>query len=425
MSFLFINIKCLAQAEDGLTEPKRGEAMSSVPCIENAYLLIGNDNRIRQYGRMQDMDPRMPDNVSYLFDLSGKTVLPCFCDPHTHLVYAGSREKEFVDKINGLSYKEIAARGGGILNSAALLHTYSEDRLFDESSARVAEIMAKGTGAVEIKSGYGLNLEDELKMLRVIRRISESFPLKVRSTFLAAHAVPERFAGNREGYVREIIDSMLPEVAREGLADYCDVFCEGGFFSVEDTEAILKAAAGYGIQGTVHADQMSCSGGVEVGVRCGAASVCHLEYAGDEQIDLLARSKTMATMLPGSTFFMNMQYARAKDLVRAGAGVALASNYNPGSSPYGDMLFMLGLACTKYGFTPEEALNAATINGACAMGLGLDLGSISRGKLGNVIVTEDIPSLGFIPYAFTSPLIHSVLIGGHFYGKLQDSVRRN
>lgn len=424
MSILLINIKTLLQTGEDMTTPKRGEAMSHVPSIDNAFVLIGNDNRILHYGRMKDMNPALTDHACYVYDLTGRTVLPCFCDSHTHLVYAGSREAEFVDKINGLSYKEIAQRGGGILNSAALLHATSEDDLYEQSAERVREVISKGTGAVEIKSGYGLNLDDELKMLRVIKRISEEFPMPVRATFLGAHAVPERFAGNREGYVKEIIGSMLPAVAREGLASYCDVFCERGFFSAMDTEAILRAAAEYGIRGTVHANQMSCSGGVEAGIRCGAASVCHLEYAGDDQIEMLASSDTIATMLPGSTFFMNMQYARAKDLVSAGAAVALASNYNPGSSPYGDMFFMLGLACLKYGLSPEEALNAATVNGACAMGLGLECGSISKGKLGNVIITERIPSLGFMPYAFTSPIVDSVLLGGQIYGKLQDTVRR-
>ncbi|MCI2082499.1 MAG: imidazolonepropionase [Bacteroidales bacterium] len=425
MSILLINIKSLLQAGDGMTSPKRGEEMSRVQSVDDAYLLIGNDNRIAEYGRMDDMDPKIQEHASYVYDVSGRIVLPCFCDSHTHLVYAGNREQEFVDKIKGLSYGEIAARGGGILNSAALLHTYPEEELFEESAARVREVISKGTGALEIKSGYGLNLEDELKILRVIRRISDGFPLPVRATFLGAHAVPGRFAFNRKGYVSEIVNSMLPEVAKEGLASYCDVFCEKGFFSVEDTEAILDAAAKYGIRGTVHADQMSCSGGVEVGIRCNAVSVCHLEYAGDAQIKLLASSDTIATLLPGSTFFMNMKYARAGDLIRAGAAVALASNYNPGSSPYGDMLFMLGLACVKYGLTPEEALNAATINGACAMGLGTECGSVSRGKLGNVIITEKIPSLGYMPYAFTSPLINTVILGGHLYGKLQDTVRRD
>lgn len=425
MKVLIKNIKKLIQVEDQIIPLRRGAEMSDLNSLDNAFVLCQN-GVISDYGVMQEL---YGPNIRYrsladlelscdiVIDAEGKMVLPAWCDSHTHIVYAGSREVEFIDKIRGLSYQEIARRGGGILNSVKLLHNTTEDELFRQAMVRVDEMIRFGTGAVEIKSGYGLSMEDELKMLRVIKRISEESPLRVKSTFLGAHAVPERYKDNREEYVNEIINEMIPIIAAEELADYIDVFCEEGFFSVEDTDRILNAGMKYGMMPTVHANQMSVSGGVQVGVKYGARSVAHLEYTGNKEFEVLKDSDTIATLLPGSTFFLEMKYAPAREMLSEGLALALATNYNPGSSPSGDMKFMMALACLKMKMTPEEAINAATINGAYAMDLGEELGTITRGKRANLIITKEIPTYDYLPYAFNSPLIDKTILNGKIYGE--------
>ena len=415
-SRLIINIKELLQAEPDRSmrgvapEIRKGVAQGFVPSVRNAYLLI-EDGRIADYGQMHELDlsGSRYKNIE-ISDVAGSIVLPAFCDAHTHIVYAGSREQEFVDKINGLSYKEIAARGGGILNSSALLHNTSEDELYLSAMKRIGEIKAQGTGAVEIKSGYGLSVEDELKMLRVIRRIKETAGIPVRSTFLGAHAYPMRDVDNRQGYIDEIVNVMIPAVAADGLADYIDAFCEDGFFSVEDCSRIFEAGVKHGMRVKVHANQMGMTGGVEVGVKYNAISVDHLESAGYEQIKVLQRSGTIAGLLPGATFFLNMAYAPARKIIDAGVPVMLASNYNPGSCPSGDIRFEMSLACIALKMNPYEALNACTINAAYAMDLQDELGSITIGKRANLIITKPVTSFYFIPYSFTSPWIKEVVI---------------
>lgn len=382
-----------------------GERMSQVESLDDAWIEL-NDGIITAFGS-RDSQPGI--NADDVIDAEGGYVMPTFCDSHTHIVYAGSRDGEFRDKIAGLSYEEIAARGGGILNSADLLHNTSEDDLFRQSLTRVHEIMAKGTGAVEIKSGYGLRTEDELKMLRVIRRIKETVPITVKATFLGAHAVGREYAGNRSGYVDLVCSEMLPRIAEEGLADYVDVFCDKGFFTPEDTSRILEAAAAFGLRGKIHANELAISGGVQVGVSHGALSVDHLERTGQEEIECLRGRETMPTMLPGASFFLGMPYGRAKDFINAGLAVALASDYNPGSSPSGDMRFVMALGCICMRLTPEQAFNACTINSAYAMGVEDRLGSITIGKLGSLIITEKLPSLAFIPYSHHTPFIRRVL----------------
>ena len=343
-------------------------------------------------------------------DANGGFVMPAFCDSHTHIVYAGCRDGEFRDKIAGLSYEEIAARGGGILNSADLLHETSEDDLYEQSMVRVREIMAMGTGAVEIKSGYGLTVEDELKMLRVIRRIKETAPITVRANFLGAHAVGRAYRGRQSEYVDLICNEMLPRVAAEGLADFVDVFCDAGFFTVEETDKILTEAAKYGIRPKIHANELEVSGGVQVGVKHGALSVDHLEKTTDAEIEALRGSVTMPTMLPGCSFFLGLPYGRAKDYIEAGLPVALASDYNPGSSPSGNMRFVMALGCIRMRLTPEQSFNACTINSAYAMGVSDILGSITVGKKANLIITKPVPSLAFIPYSHQTPIIERVLL---------------
>lgn len=389
-----------------------GGEMGSVGCINKAYLII-NEGIIEEFGeevclKGKDQDKSLFDRR---IDAGGGYVMPTFCDSHTHIVYAGCRDGEFRDKIQGLSYEEIAARGGGILNSADLLHSTSEDELFRQAMVRVEEVMAKGTGAVEIKSGYGLTTEDELKMLRVIRRIRNSVPIEVRSTFLGAHAVGRAYRGNQEGYVDLVCKEMIPSVAKEGLADFIDVFCDEGFFTVDQTARILEAGAAHGLKPKIHANELAVSGGVQVGVRYGALSVDHLERTTDEEIEVLRGSQTMPTMLPGASFFLGMPYGRAKDYIRAGLPVALASDYNPGSSPSGDMRFVMALGCIRMRLTPEEAFNACTINSAYAMGVDHILGSITPGKKASLIITRPIPSLAFIPYAHQTPFISEVVFG--------------
>ena len=397
-----------------------GRDMGSVAGIDNAWLVI-EDGVIASFGAGEwegESDGGCEDGCEgglccgvfdEVIDAEGGWVMPTFCDPHTHIVYAGSRDGEFRDKIAGLSYEEIAARGGGILNSADLLHETSEDELFEQSARRVREVMAKGTGALEIKSGYGLRTEDELKMLRVIRRIREDFPIIVKATFLGAHAVGRDYLGRRGAYVDLVCNEMLPAVAAEGLADYVDVFCDQGFFSCDDCARILERAAEFNLRGKIHANELAVSGGVQVGVSHNALSVDHLERTGDEEIACLKGSNTMPTMLPGASFFLGMPYGRARAFIDAGLPLALASDYNPGSSPSGDMRFVMALACIKQRLTPEEAFNACTINAAYAMGVEDTLGSITPGKRASLIITEPLPSLAFIPYAHQTPFIKRII----------------
>lgn len=382
--------------------------MGIVNTIDDAWLLV-EDGRFAAFGAVADGMPALDDTVEVV-DAEGGMVLPSWCDSHTHIVFAGSREREFVDKINGLSYEEIARRGGGILNSADLLHNTSEDELFRQAMQRLDEVIRKGTGCIEIKSGYGLSLEDELKMLRVIKRMKEASPAKIMSTFLGAHAVARGMT--QEQYVRLIIDEMIPEVGRQRLADFVDVFCDRGFFTPEETGRILEAAAAWGMRPKIHADELASSGGVVVGVKHGALSVDHLESMTEETIETLRGSDTMPTALPGTSFFLNMPNAKARQIIDAGLGVAVASDYNPGSTPSGDMKFVMSLACIKLRLLPNEAFNAATINGAYAMGQSKDYGSIAKGKVANFYITKPIPSLDFIPYAYTTPIVNKVVLGG-------------
>lgn len=416
---LIKNIKCLIQTEDVTRIKVSGKEMSDLNIINDAYLFISN-GLIIDFGRMNDTEiskilaqnPRIQ-----IIDAAGKFVFPSFCDSHTHLVYAGSREIEYTDKIRGLSYEEIAKRGGGILNSAKKLHETSENELFAQSINRVNEIISLGTGAVEIKSGYGLNLQDEIKMLRVIQRIKETSPIEVKATFLGAHAVPEEFRNHRGKYVDLIINEMIPVVASEELADYIDVFCDHGFFSVEDTERILMAGMKYGLTPKIHANELGYSGGIQTGVKYNALSVDHLEYTGDEEINALLNSETMPTLLPGAAFFLGMSDTPVRKMIEAGLPVALASDYNPGSSPSGNMKLIMSLGCIKLRMFPEEVINAVTINSAYAMGLSETHGSIASGKVANVFITKEIPSYEFMPYAFGSDLIDTVILKGKIINK--------
>lgn len=389
----------------------QGEEMGHVECLSRAWLEF-EDGIITGFGTGTAPDEFHDETV----DAGGGFVMPAFCDSHTHLVYAGCRDGEFRDKIAGLSYEEIAARGGGILNSADLLHATDEESLFRQSMKRVKEIAAMGTGAVEIKSGYGLTTEDELKMLRVIRRIKKESGLAVKSTFLGAHAVGRKYAGRREDYVELVCREMIPAVAQENLADYVDVFCDKGFFTPEDTAKILEAAAALGIRPKIHANELDISGGVQVGVRYGALSVDHLERTGDAEIEALKGTATMPTMLPGASFFLGMPYGKAKEFIRNGLGVALASDYNPGSSPSGNMRFVMALGCIRMRLTPEESFNACTINSAYAMGVSDECGSVTVGKRAALIVTEPVPSLAFIPYSHQTPVIKRVIGTGPVAG---------
>ena len=385
-----------------------GKAMGEIATLENAWLLT-DGTRIKDYGTMDNM----PDADGYeVIDAQGGWLFPSFCDSHTHIVYAGSREQEFLDKINGLSYEEIAKRGGGILNSADRLHDTPEEELYRQAMERIDEIVAMGTGLVEIKSGYGLTLEDELKILRVIRRIRETAPLEVRATFLGAHAVGRAYRGRQSEYVEHVCNDMIPAVEKEGLADYVDVFCDRGFFTPEETAKIIETGARYGLRAKIHANELAVSGGVEVGVEQGALSVDHLESMGDEQIEALRNSETMPTMLPGCAFFLGITYPPARKMIDAGLAVALASDYNPGTAPSGNMRFVTSLASIKMKMTPAEALNAATLNSACAMGESKDFGSITRGKMANFYITRPLPSLAFMPYAHQTPIIERVILKG-------------
>lgn len=389
-----------------------GKAMAQVPCIENAWLAC-EDGKIASYGSMEEFPGISNWKDLEVLDASGKLVLPGFVDSHTHLVYAGNRETEFVDRINGLSYEEIAARGGGILNSAQNLRTCSEDDLFEQSKLRLKEIITQGTAAVEIKSGYGLSTDSELKMLRVIRRLRNLNWIPVKATFLGAHAIPAEFKGNKQGYIDLIINEMIPLIAKEGLADYIDAFCEANYFNADDTRAIFNAGKKHGLVPRLHAEQLSHSNGIKTAVECGAISVDHLEFCNDADIELLKNSNTMPTVLPGAAFFLNLPLPPARKMIDAGLPVAFASDYNPGSSPSGNMKLMMSMACLQYKLNPEEAFNAITINTAYALGLENEVGTITPGKFANLILTKEIPSLGFMPYAFGSDLIDKVILNGN------------
>lgn len=405
MSILIRNIKGLVQVRDTAVATVRGAEMEELPVIDHAFLLI-DDGKIKSYGAMADA----PDRADEVIDASGRYVLPAWCDSHTHIVYAGSREGEFVDKINGLSYEQIAQRGGGIVNSAKRLRDTDEDSLFDSAWARLAEMESFGTGAVEIKSGYGLSYEGEIKMLRVIRRLKEKSKLTLKATFLGAHAYPPEFKQDHEGYIDLLIHKMLPHIADEGLADYIDVFCDRGFFSADETARILDAGATYGLRPKIHANELDYSGGIETGVKYKALSVDHLEFTGEDQIAALMGSGTMPTLLPSTAFFLGLHEPPARRMIDAGLPVALATDYNPGSSPSGNMQFILSLACIKLKMMPEEAFNAATINSAYAMGVDTQLGSITIGKKANIMITKPMPSLTFMPYSFANNMVERMIV---------------
>lgn len=408
MKTLIKNIGQIAGiVEEGILR-KEGAAMSETGTLDNAWLLIDNE-RIADFG---PMDALHSEEGCGVIDADGGMVLPAFCDSHTHIVFAGTREQEFLDKIEGLSYAEIAAHGGGILNSADLLHRTSEEELYRQAMSRVNEMISKGTGAIEIKSGYGLTTEDELKILRVIHRIRETSPAIIRATFLGAHAVGRAFAGRQEEYVDHVCKEMIPAVAKEQLADFIDVFCEDGFFTPGQTDRILSEGERFGMRVKLHANQLAVSGGVQVGVRHNALSVDHLESTTDAEITALKGQKTMVTLLPGASFFLRMQYGRAKEFINAGLGIALASDYNPGSSPCGDMRTIMSLGCIQMRLTPVQSLNACTLNSAYAMGISDIAGSITQGKLANLIITKKIPSLTWIPYCWQTPFISKVLLRG-------------
>ncbi|MBN1111821.1 MAG: imidazolonepropionase [Bacteroidales bacterium] len=414
MMILITNIKKLVQVEEQPRKLVAGADMAKLDCIENAFLLI-KDNLIEDFGSMNEIErieDKLDDDCLTELDATGRMVFPSFCDSHTHLVYAGSREIEYTDKIKGLSYEEIAKRGGGILNSAQLLHNTSEDDLYEQSLERIKEIIELGTGAVEIKSGYGLTVEDEVKMLRVIKRLRETTPIIIKSTFLGAHAVPAEYKGRQTEYVDYIINEMIPAVAAEDLADFVDVFCDKGFFTVEDTDRILMAGMKHGMRPKIHANELDYSGGIQVGVKYDALSVDHLEFTGDAEIESLLASETMPTLLPGAAFFLGMIDPPARKMIDAGLPLALASDFNPGSSPSGDMKFVMSLACVKMRLLPEEAINATTINSAYAMGVSDIVGSIAKGKIANVFITKEIPSIEYMPYAYTTKLVDKVILNG-------------
>lgn len=414
MKTLIRNIGQIAGIVEAGEMRKEGVSMSETGTLENAWLLI-EDDKIACFGTMSDcpdLSQESGQDSLDVIDADGGFVLPAFCDSHSHIVFAGTREQEFLDKIKGLSYAEIAAHGGGILNSADLLHNTSEDELYKQAMERVNEMIAKGTGAIEIKSGYGLTTQDELKILRIIKRIREKSPAIIKSTFLGAHAVGRAFAGRQNEYVDYVCNEMIPAVAAENLADFVDVFCEEGFFTTEETDRILTAGEQYGMRVKLHANQLAVSGGVQVGVKHNALSVDHLESTTDEEIRVLKDSCTMPTMLPGASFFLRMQYGKALDFINSGLGIALASDYNPGSSPCGDMRFVMSLGCIQMRLTPIQALNACTLNSAYAMGISDVAGSITAGKLANLIITKRIPSLTWIPYCYQTPFIDRVILRG-------------
>ena len=408
MTTLFINIKELIQVRDKSVDKVSGKDMSVLPTIKNAFLLIENEI-ILDFGSMEKLGITKADTI---IDVTGKLILPTWCDSHTHLVFADTREEEFVNRINGLSYEQIAQKGGGILNSAKKLQNKPEDELYNDAALRLSNLIKTGTGAIEIKSGYGLTLESELKMLRVVKRLKENFPLPMKATFLGAHAIPNLFKEKREAYIKLIIDEMLPAIAAQKLADYIDVFCEKGYYSPEETNQILKAGLQYGLIPKIHVNQFNAIGGVKVGIDNNALSVDHLEVLTDEDLVYLRDSQTMPVSLPSCSFFLGIPYTNARKIIDANLPMALASDYNPGSSPSGNMNFVVSLASIKMKMTPEEAINAATINGAYALGLSDTVGSISRGKFANFIITKPIKSYRFLPYSFTDNSIENVYIKG-------------
>lgn len=407
MKTLVRNISKLAGIEEEGLLLRKGTQMNNLPSLDNAWLLLDDNGLIEDYGVGNH-----PMGGYNLIDAKGGMLFPSFCDSHTHIVYAGSREQEFLDKIDGLSYEEIAKRGGGILNSADRLHNTSEDELYSQAMTRIREVISMGTGAIEIKSGYGLTVEDELKMLRVIKRIRETTPLIVKSTFLGAHAVGRKYTGRQSEYVDLVCDEMIPAVGEQNLADFVDVFCDKGFFTPEETERIIIAAAKYGMRPKIHANELDYSGGVQVGVKNGALSVDHLERTGEAEIECLSGSSTMPVILPGASFFLGMPYGNGRRMIDSGLPVALASDYNPGSSPSGNMKMVVSLGCIKMKLRPAEALNAATLNGAYAMGVSDIAGSITRGKVANFFITVPMPSLAFMPYAYSTPVIDRVFLRG-------------
>lgn len=408
---LIKNIQSLVQVYEHAPEKVCGKEMSLLPSIDNAWLAIEN-GLIADFGKMDDFPGISDWKDLEVIDAEGKIILPCYADSHTHIVFAGNRESEFVDRINGLSYEEIANRGGGILNSAMKLHNTTEDDLFEQSFKRFKEIISQGTGAVEIKSGYGLSLESELKMLRVIQRLKNLQIIPVKATFLGAHAIPANYKKNKQAYIDYVVNEMLPAVAAEKLADYIDVFCENGYFSAEETKKILEAGWKYGLTPKLHAEQLSHSNGIQTGIACKAISVDHLEYCNDNDIALLKNSRTMPTILPGAAFFLQLPLPPVRKMIDAGLPIAFASDYNPGSCPSGNMSLMMSLGCIQYKLNPNEVINAATINSAYAMGLSKETGSITTGKRANIIITKPISSVNYIPYAFGSNLIENVIING-------------
>ena len=408
MRTLFINIKELLQVRSKSILKVSGEEMKTLPTIKDAFLVIENDI-IKDFGRMANLHQIKADST---IDLTGKMVMPTWCDSHTHIVYAGNREVEFVDRIKGLTYEEIAEKGGGILNSAKKLRQISEDDLYKQSAKRLEEVMTLGTGAIEIKSGYGLTTDAELKILRVINRLAESYPIEIKATFLGAHAFPDAYKQNQNAYIDLLINDMLPKIAKEGLAAFIDVFCEKGYFSNSQTSRILEAGNKYGLTAKIHVNQFSISGGIQVAVKHAALSVDHLEVLDTNDILALQKSNTIPVALPSCSYFLGIPYTPARKIISAGLPLALASDYNPGSTPSGNMNFVVSTACIKMNMTPEEAINAATINGAYAMNLSETHGSITKGKSANLIITKEIPSYGFLPYAFGSNNIDSVYISG-------------
>lgn len=408
MITLLTNIKELLQVRETSVSKVSGAEMAILPAIQNAFLII-KDNQIADFGSMEDLPEIKADKI---IDASGRIVLPAWCDSHTHIVYAGNREQEFVDRINGFSYEEIANRGGGILNSAKKLNETSEEEIYEQSRLRLEEVMLLGTGAVEIKSGYGLTFEGELKMLRVIKKLAENYPITIKATFLGAHAFPLHYKENKAGYIDEIITKMLPEIAKNKLADYIDVFCETGYFSVEETEKIMEAGIRFGLKPKIHVNQFNSIGGIQAGIKFKALSVDHLEIMNPEDIEALKNSETMPVALPSCSYFLSIPYTPAREMIKAGLPLALATDFNPGSTPSGNMNFVVATACIKMKMTPEEAINAATINGAYAMGISETHGSITKGKKANLILTKTISSYYQIPYAFGSNLIESVFVEG-------------
>ncbi len=407
MSLLITNIKSIVQVHEHSPSILKGKSMGSIPTIENGYILV-EDGSIKDYGIMDSA----PKNAGKMIDATGKLVLPSWCDSHSHIVFAGSREQEFVDRINGLSYEEIAERGGGILNSAKKVNETSESELLDQALKRTEEVISMGTGALEIKSGYALTLEGELKMLRVIKKLKEQSPLTIKATFLGAHTIPTKYKQDRESYIKLLTEQMLPQIGDEGLAEYIDVFCEKVAFTTEETDLIIEAGLRYGLKPKIHTNQFNSMGGIEVSTKHNAISVDHLEVMNDTEIDHLSQSNTIATLLPTAPFFLNQAYPPARKLIAKNIPIALATDYNPGSTPSGKIPFVLSLACVKMKMTPEEAINAATINGGYAMEVADELGSITIGKKANLIITKPMPSYNFIPYAFGGNHIETVILNG-------------